>query len=142
MKKTMGVVVMVFLLIFMGTTSYAAMTKKQITAADLSSLKGMWKGERIVRGAANKFPMEMEIISDKLPLKGKLVLQNVMREGTKGRTVAFGLEKSQITQDGKLLIKGERFQVELVLSTEGAKMELQGDYKFEELDGTVYLYKN
>jgi hypothetical protein len=141
MKKAMGVVVMFFLLIVMGMTSYAVMAKKPITAADIPSLKGKWKGERIIMGVPNKFPMDMEINNDKLPLKGKVTLHNVMREGSKGRTVVFGLEKSELTKDGKLLIKGKSFQVELFLSTEGTKMELQGDYKFEDLNGTVELYK-
>lgn len=141
MKKAMGVMVMVLLLIGLAMTSYAVMTNKPITAADLASLKGKWKGERIILGAATKFPMEMEINNGKLPLKGKITLHNVIREGSKGRTVVFGLDKSELTKAGKLLIKGERFQVELLLSTEGAKMELQGDYKFEELNGKMFLNK-
>ncbi|MBI4764820.1 MAG: hypothetical protein HY787_09470 [Deltaproteobacteria bacterium] len=141
MKKAMGVVWVVLLLIGLAMTGYADMTKKPVTAADLASLKGKWKGERVILGSGTKFPVDMEIVSGKLPLKGKLTLYNVMREGSKGRTVVFGLDKSELTKDGKLLIKGERFQVELLLSTEGNKMELQGDHKFEELNGKLFLTK-
>jgi hypothetical protein len=144
MKKAMGVLGMASLFIFMAMTSYALMDKKPIKAADLSSLKGSWKGERVIKSASKpeKFPVEMEINNAKFPLKGKLTLHNVIREGAKGRTEVVGLEKSELTKDGNLLIKTKKFQVELSLSTEGSKMELKGDYQFENLNGTVYLYKN
>ena len=83
----------------------------------------------------------MVIKNGKLPLQGKVTLFNVKREGSKGRTVVMGLEKSSLTKDGNLLIPGDKFQLELSLFTEGSKMELKGDYVFEDLNGTVSLIK-
>lgn len=141
MKKVMTFagLIAVFLLVTM--TSFAEMAKKPITKADLASLKGKWTGQRMVKGVSNQFPVTMEITNEKIPLQGKLTLQNVMKKGLKGRTEVIGLEKSRLTKDGKLSIKTATFQIELALSTEGDKKQLEGNYKFEELDGTVILDK-
>ena len=84
----------------------------------------------------------MEINSAKLPLEGKITLFNVTKHGSRfsGRNVEISISKSGI-KDGKLFIRGGKFQVGLTLLTEGSKMNLQGDYDFEELHGTVYLEK-
>ncbi len=122
---------------------YAEMAKNPITAADLSSLKGKWKGERVIKGGANPttYPADMEIENDKLPLKGKLTLYHVMREGSKDRTEVIGLGKSELTKNGGLLVKGANVKVELLLYTEGSKMKLEGNYQFQDLNGILTLTK-
>ncbi len=141
MKRAVVVLGMVSLFIFAAIAGYAEMAKKPITAADLSSLKGKWKGERVIKGAGDKYPADMEIVNDKLPLKGKLNLYHVMREGSKDRTEVIGLGKSELTKNGGLLVKGALVKVELFLYTEGSKMKLEGNYQFQDLNGILTLIK-
>jgi hypothetical protein len=82
----------------------------------------------------------LEINNDKLPLKGKMTLHKVIRAGVKDRTEVIGLGKSEI-KDGNLVIKAEKVIFELSLYAEGDKMKLEGDYTFQDLRGTLSVYK-
>jgi hypothetical protein len=140
MKKMM--VVMGTLLVFVLTTMtcYAIYTKKTITPADLPTLKGKWSGDRVVGTKPDKYLVDLEINNDKLPLKGKMTLHKVIRAGVKDRTEVIGLGKSEI-KDGNLVIKAEKVIFELSLYAEGDKMKLEGDYTFQDLRGTLSVYK-
>jgi len=140
MKKTMVVVGTLLVFILTAMTSYAIYTKKTITPADLPVLKGKWSGDRVVGTQPDKYLVDLEINSDKLPLKGKLTLHKVIRAGLKERTEVIGLGKSEI-KEGNLVIKGENVVFELSLYTEGGKMKLEGAYTFWDLKGVLSVYK-
>ncbi len=136
----MVVVGMLLVFILTAMTSYAIYTKKTITPADLPVLKGKWSGDRVVGTKPEKYLVDLEINNDKLPLKGKLTLYKVIRAGVKDRTEVIGLGKSEI-KDGNLVIKGDNIVFELSLYTEEGKMKLEGDYSFQDLKGTLSVYK-
>ena len=142
MKKKVIGVGMIFLFVLITGTGYTLYTKKTITQADLPALKGKWSGERVVKGAPDKYLVDLEINNDKLPLKGKLTLHKVIRAGVKERTEVINLEKnSELNKEGNIVIKGKNILFELSLYTEDTKMKLEGNYKFQELDGILYVYK-
>jgi len=142
MKKVIVLVGMILLFVFMAMASYALYTKKPITPVDLPSLKGKWSGDRVVGTKPDKYLVDLEINNDKLPIEGKLTLHKVIRGGQKGRTEVYNLLKnSEINKEGNLVIKGKEVVFELSLYTEGGKMKLEGNYKFQDLDGTLSVYK-
>lgn len=142
MKKFCGLLAAVSLMVFWSLSSQAAMVNKPITAGDLSSFKGTWKGDRVIKGQPRMFPVEMEITNDKLPLQGKLTIQNVLRTGgSRGRTDVVKIMKNELTNEGRLILKGPEFHAELSLYVEGADMKLEGPYQFKEVSGTVTLNK-
>jgi hypothetical protein len=142
MKKIWVVLLTVSLFIFLSLTCQAAMVKKTITPGDISSFKGTWKGDRVVKGQPRMFPVEMEITNDKLPLQGKLTIQNVLRTGgSKGRTDIVNIMKNELNKEGNLILKSPDFQAELSFYVEGTTMKLEGPYQFKEVTGTIILNK-
>ena len=143
MKKMVVLVGIVLLFVFMAMTSDALYTKKPITPSDVPALKGKWSGDRVLKGVPDKYLVDLEISNDKLPLKGKLTLHKVIRAGLKERTEVISLttKNNEINKEGNLVIKGEKIQFELSLYTEDGKMKLEGDYRFQDLQGTLSVYK-
>jgi hypothetical protein len=143
MKRAIISIGVVSIFVFVAIASHALYTKKPITTKDLPTMKGKWEGERVIQDirGENKYPVDLEINNDKLPLQGKMTLHKVMKAGQKDRTEIMGLKNSEINKEGNLLIKGQQFQVELSLYVEEGKMKLEGDYQFEGLRGTLTVYK-
>jgi len=142
MKKGIILIGVILIFVFMAITSDARYTKKPITPDDLSAMKGKWQGDRVAKDirASGNFPVDLEINNDKLPLQGKLTLHRVMKAGQQERTEIIGLKNSEI-KEGNLVIKGQSVEIELSLYTDDGKMKLEGDYQFQNLKGTLTVYK-
>jgi len=120
----------------------ATVPVKPIASSDLPVLKGKWEGTReLVLGFLRTFAFtEMEIFSDTLPVKGKVVIYIQDYSGTEPRTYPF--DDGQVDQTGKLIIDlAENNRMELSFYSGEAKKTLYGSFYHGRQTGKIVLHK-
>jgi hypothetical protein len=141
MKKMICLLVIALLVVSVGL---AVAQKKGFTQKDLAGLKGMWAGT-LEFGAFDvaSAPASLEILNDKVPLKGKLTVKNVpdavannlgiMSDGT------FQGDNGILTTQGTILWTGSAggfFEI-----GPGGEKKLRAQYWFKGVKGTALFTK-
>ena len=125
MKRLMIVLLAVFFIL----NACATVPVKPIVSSDLPDLKGRWEGTReIVIGFVRTFAFtEMEIFSDTLPVKGKVIIYHQDYSGTEPKTYPF--DDGEIDQEGKLIVRlPENNRMELSFYSGETKKTLYGSF--------------
>ena len=138
MKRLM--IALVAVLFLLGAC--ATVPVKPIASGDLPVLKGQWAGTReLLLGFTRTFAYaQMEIFSDTLPVKGKIIIYVEEYSGTEPRTYTF--DDGQIDQTGKLIIDlPENNRMELSFYSGEAKKTLYGGFYHGRQTGTIVLIK-
>jgi len=120
----------------------ATVPVKPIVSSDLPDLKGRWEGTReIVIGFVRTFAFtEMEIFSDTLPVKGKVIIYYQDYSGTEPRTYPF--DDGEIDQEGKLIVRlPENNRMELSFYSGEPKKTLYGSFWHLRQLGKIVLHK-
>jgi hypothetical protein len=138
MKRLMIGLLAVFFLL----GACATVPVKPIGSNDLPALKGKWEGTReLLLGFTRTFAaVEMEIISDTLPVKGKIVIYVREETGTVPRTYSF--DDGAIDPNGKLIIKlPEENRMELSFYSDESTKTLYGSFSHKDQPGKITLHK-
>ncbi len=133
----------IFLIISVALVSYGKMEKTAISKDNLADLKGKWTGTRTLtggRGGMQVSNTDLEISSDGLPVQGKIIFQGVVRRGG-SETVTIDFKGGKINDQGNLVITGPNIEVELTLSKDGVKMQLEGSFFWAGAKGTLLFKK-
>jgi len=120
--------------------SCATVPKKPITKSDLSDLKGKWEGTRTTLGGVTALT-DLEIYNDTLPLKGKLMVHNILVRGTTYRTETLEFNNGGINKEGNFMLQHGDNVFELSLYKGEGKMKLEGEYYYRGFRGKLVLYK-
>ena len=138
MKRLMIALLAVFFLL----GACATVPIKPIAASDLPNLKGKWEGTReLVLGFHRTFAFtEMEIFSDTLPVKGKVIIYVQEYIGTEPRTYMF--DDGEIDQEGNLIVRlPEDNLMKLSFYSGEAKKTLYGNFSHGRQVGKIVLHK-
>jgi len=138
MKRLM--IALVAVLFLLGAC--ATVPVKPIVSSDLPVLKGQWAGTReLMLGFTRTFAYaQMEIFTDTLPVKGKVIIYVEEYSGTEPRTYTF--DDGQIDQTGKLIINlPETNRMELSFYGGEAKKTLYGSFSHGQQPGKIVLIK-
>jgi hypothetical protein len=118
------------------------MTKESQSPSNVSDLKGKWEGWRTGPVGATGLRTDLEIYSDTLPVKGKLMFHDVKRRGMKDVAGEVVQEfTGTINENGNLLAKSGQNYFELSLYKGDGKMKLDGDFYLTGFKGTMTLNK-
>jgi hypothetical protein len=138
MKRLMiGLLAVLFL-----SGACATVPVKPIASSDLPDLKGKWEGTReLVLGFLRTFTFtQMEIFSDTLPVKGKVIIYVQGDIGTDPRTYTF--DDGEIDQLGNLIIRlPEENLMKLSYYSEERKKTLYGNWSHKAQLGKIVLHK-
>jgi hypothetical protein len=141
MKKVVLLIAVALIVVSVGL---AVAQKKGFTEKDLPGLKGMWTGT-LDFGVfdVSTAPCTLEILNDKLPLKGKLTVQNIqaatannlgiMSDGT------FQNDNGTLSTQGTIIWTGPAggfFEI-----GPGGEKKLRAQYWFKGVRGTAQLTK-
>lgn len=138
MKRLMIVLLAVFFIL----NACATVPKKPVSSSDLPNLKGKWEGTReLVIGFLRTFAFtEMEIFSDTLPVKGKVIIYVQEYIGTEPRTYMF--DDGEIDQEGNLIVRlPEDNLMKLSFYSGEAKKTLYGNFSHGRQVGKIVLHK-
>jgi hypothetical protein len=122
MKKAIFSGCIILVLASMVFVSYAEMKKTVISKSNLADLKGKWVGSRTA-GSSTK-NTDLEISSDRLPIRGKFTFYDFSKRGRGGTTTETFDFVGEINDQGNLVIKSPN--VELSLYKDDGKMRLEG----------------
>jgi hypothetical protein len=141
MKKVVLLIAVALVVVSVGL---AVAQKKGFTQKDLAGLKGMWAGT-LEFGAFDvaSAPASLEILNDKVPLKGKLTVKNIpdavannlgiMSGGT------FQGDNGMLTSQGSIIWQGSAGGF-LEIGPGGEK-KLRAQYWFKGVKGTALFTK-
>lgn len=136
MKKmiAIGCMILFLVLMFLGC---ATVPVKSITQADLPDLKGKWKGvyqDRVRTTYIQPVELEIEGFKD-LTVKGKITFGHGDRPPT---SIPFYGK----IENGRMMFSWQGGQyINLGLRKAKGKMKLEGDYRIQQWEGTIYLDK-
>ncbi len=122
---------MILLLSLVVLLSCATVPVKPTTQADVPGLKGKWKGFYQSRGGTYTQAVELEILNE---LNGNWTWSHADRPPD---TFPFYGK----IENGRIVNSWPGGQVNLSLRKGDGKMKLEGDYKIERYEGTIYLNK-
>ena len=131
------------LIISVALVSYGKMEKTAISKDNLADLKGKWTGTRTItggRGGMQVSNTDLQISSDSLPVQGGFTFYGVQRRGG-SETVTVDFKGGKINDQGNLVIAGSNMEVELSLSKDDGKMQLEGNFFWAGAKGTMLLKK-
>jgi hypothetical protein len=152
-KKNSCLMVVCLLSIVMLLAGCAPTQKTVITDSNLPALKGTWSGWTTFSSyPANKVWTTMEIVSDTVPVRGKLILHRLpavarvvfpigLEDVTVDNSVTLYMKDGKITDSGTILeTKGQNF-IELTYYP-GGKHRLDGRFYFYGGKGDLTLTKD
>ena len=132
MKKTTVLGWLIPFFTVVALTSCATLPVKPITQADLPDLKGEWKGYYEEETSKFTQPIEMTVFGE--GLSGSWTWH---RANQLPNTSSFYAR----IQNGRFITSWGNNQVNMQLRKGEGKMRLEGDWKAEQWQGTMYLNK-
>jgi hypothetical protein len=150
MKKTICLMGIGLLLIWVVLVSCAPAQKTIITKSNLSTLKGTWEGWTTFSSFEGKPVLtNMEINNDTVPIIGKIILNNLPQPIANifpgvalsaSNNVTIDFANGEINREGTLISHGGKNFVELTLYA-GEKPKMNGWFYYYGAKGTMELTK-